>query len=81
MLLRRMVCAGVRAEADAAALREKWAALQAEANEALRALQADPALGAPTSMDTVRIAPRKGDTSIDRCVVAWVPFRDGRPAW
>ncbi len=70
-----------RAEADAAALREKWAALQAEANEALRALQADPALGAPTSMDTVRIAPRKGDTSIDRCVVAWVPFRDGRPAW
>lgn len=78
-----------RAVADDAALRQKWTELQTEANAELAALRDSAASNAGTadaSVSELRVPPKKTDTSIDRFVVAWVPFRASasgalEPAW
>jgi hypothetical protein len=62
-----------RVEEQRAALHEKWAALQAEANAKLAALHASPVV-AP-SIAAVQIAPRKTDTDIGTLTLVWLPFR------
>ena len=63
-----------RAQQQRAALHEKWAALQAEANSKLAALQAK-APGAGLQMTSVQLTPRKADTDVGTLTLIWLPFR------
>src|SRR6478736_3965772 len=62
-----------RVEEQRAALHEKWAALQAEANTKLAALQTR----APNSVEVSRtqLAPRKTDIEVGTLTLVWLPFR------
>ncbi len=62
-----------RVEEQRAALHQKWAALQAEANAKLAALHASPAL-API-VRNLQLAPRKTDTDVGTLTLVWLPFR------
>ena len=71
-----------RAEAQQDALREKWAALQAEANAQLAALQAQGGPAHPIS--NTQLTPRKADTDVGTLTLVWLPFRrdaSGNPAY
>ncbi len=61
-----------QAEADAAALREQYAALGAEVESAIRELEAqfDPAAA---RIEAVPIKPRKTDISVDQLALVWQP--------
>jgi hypothetical protein len=63
-----------RTEAELAALHEKWAALQAEANAKLAALHAS---APPSALELTRsaVAPRKADTDVGTLTLVWLPFR------
>ncbi len=63
-----------RVEERRAALRENWAALQAEANTKLAALQAK-APGPSLEISRAQIAPRKADIDVGTLVLTWLPFR------
>lgn len=63
-----------RAQEQRAALLEKWAALQAEANAKLAALQAKSP-GAALEITRVQVAPRKADTDMGTLTLVWLPFR------
>jgi hypothetical protein len=65
-----------RAEEQRAALHEKWAALQAEANAKLAALHAK-APGTALEVTRAQIAPRKADTDVGTLTLVWLPFRPG----
>ena len=62
-----------RAEEQRAALHEKWAALQAEANAKLAALHGSTAVSPP--IVSVQLAPRKADTDVGTLALVWLPFR------
>jgi Helicase HerA, central domain len=63
-----------RVEQERVALHEKWAALQAEANAKLAALQAK---GPGQSLEIIRaqLAPRKADIDVGTLLLVWLPFR------
>lgn len=63
-----------RVEEQRAALHEKWAALQAEANAKLAALQAK-APGTSLEIIATAIAARKADTDVGTLTLVWLPFR------
>lgn len=63
-----------RVEEQRAALREKWAALQAEANAKLAALRAK-APGPSHEISRAQIAPRKADIEVGTLALVWLPFR------
>jgi hypothetical protein len=63
-----------RAEEQLAALHEKWAALQAEANAKLAALQSR-APGVGLVLTRSQLAPRKADTDLGTLALVWLPFR------
>jgi hypothetical protein len=63
-----------RAEDERTELREKWAALQAEANAQLAALQAK-APGASLEISRAQLSPRKADTDVGTLTLVWLPFR------
>jgi hypothetical protein len=62
-----------RVEEQRVELHEKWAALQAEANAKLAALQTR----APSSLQVTRsqLAPRKTDIEVGTLTLVWLPFR------
>jgi hypothetical protein len=72
-----------RVEEQRAALHNKWAELQAEANAKLAALQAKaPATG--LAISAAQIAPRKADIDVGTLVLTWLPFRrdaGGNPSY
>jgi hypothetical protein len=63
-----------RTEAELAALHEKWAALQAEANAKLAAVHSS---APPSAVELTRsaVAPRKADTDVGTLTLVWLPFR------
>ncbi|RYZ07303.1 MAG: DUF87 domain-containing protein [Myxococcales bacterium] len=63
-----------RAEEQRAALREKWVALQAEANAKLAALHARAPVAA-YEITRTQLAPRKADTDVGTLTLVWLPFR------
>jgi hypothetical protein len=63
-----------RAEEQRAALHEKWAALQAEANAKLAELQAKPP-GQSLEVTRAQLAPRKADIDVGTLTLVWLPFR------
>jgi hypothetical protein len=63
-----------RAEEQRAALHEKWAALQAEANAKLAAVHAQ-APGGAHEVTRTELAPRKADTDLGTLTLVWLPFR------
>jgi hypothetical protein len=63
-----------RVEQQRAALHEKWAALQAEANAKLAALQAK-APGTSLEIVGTAVAARKADTDVGTLTLVWLPFR------
>jgi Helicase HerA, central domain len=63
-----------RAEEQLAALHEKWAALQAEANAKLAALH-ESAPGAALQLTRTQLSPRKADTDLGTLALVWLPFR------
>lgn len=63
-----------RVEEQRAALHEKWAALQAEANAKLAALQAK-APGQSLEITRTEVKPRKADTDVGTLTLVWLPFR------
>ena len=72
-----------RAEQERAALHEKWAALQAEANAKLAELQSKPP-GSSITLSTQQVSPRKADIDVGTLTLVWLPFRRdaaGRPAY
>ena len=72
-----------RVEEQRATLHEKWAALQAEANAKLAALQAK-APGTSLEITNTEIAPRKADIDVGMLTLVWLPFRNdanGNPSY
>jgi Type IV secretion-system coupling protein DNA-binding domain len=66
-----------------ALLHEKWAALQAEANAQLAALQSKVP-GPGLELTRAQVSPRKADTDVGTLTLVWLPFRRdpaGNPAW
>ena len=63
-----------RVEAQRLALHEKWAALQAEANAKLAALQAK-APGTSLEIIATALTARKADTDVGTLTLVWLPFR------
>jgi hypothetical protein len=63
-----------RAEQQRAALREKWAALQAEANARLAGLHAKAQEGSLV-LSRAELGPRKADTELGTLTLVWLPFR------
>jgi len=63
-----------RAEEQRAALHEKWAALQSEANAKLAELQAQPS-GQSLEITRAQLAPRKADIDVGTLTLVWLPFR------
>ncbi len=63
-----------RVEEQRAALHEKWAELQAEANAKLATLQAK-APGPGLEISRAQIAPRKADIDVGTLALTWLPFR------
>jgi Type IV secretion-system coupling protein DNA-binding domain len=57
-----------------AALHDKWAVLQAEANAKLAALQSKVP-GPGLEITTAQVAPRKADTDVGTLTLVWLPFR------
>jgi hypothetical protein len=63
-----------RVEEQRVALHEKWAALQAEANAKLAALQAK-APGTSLEIIATAVPARKTDTDVGTLTLVWLPFR------
>ena len=63
-----------RAQEQRAALLEKWAALQAEANARLADVHAR-APGAGVEITRAPLSPRKADTDVGTLMLVWLPFR------
>jgi hypothetical protein len=62
-----------RLEEQRAALHQKWAELQAEANAKLAALHAS--LAVAPAIKSAQVSPRKADTDLGILTLVWLPFR------